>query len=272
MASTRRWKARRLSSGLSISGVAPAVVTNGDSWSELACVPLSGAGRIQRSTSSASPRAIALGADEVVLALERLDEPLELRDRPAPMVRAELEERARLAVAADRDAVEVHLGAPTEEQVGVRGAREPVDLELDARHQLRRIDHALQTPAHGRVGRERALGGRLAHRRLDTLRRPFAAEHQGEPVRRPRADPQSADDAPLAQRVVGRVEVEIPVRGRSRLRRVNTQGQRCARQRVELRSGAELVPDDSHLYGWGEWVSEAGRNCGTRCAPRPSAF
>ena len=53
----------------------------------------------------------------------------------------------------------MHLGAPTEEQVGVRGSREPVHLELDAGHQLRRIDHALQTPAHRRVGRQRALGG-----------------------------------------------------------------------------------------------------------------
>jgi hypothetical protein len=59
------------------------------------------------------------------------------------MVRAELEERARLTIATDGDAVEVHLGAMAEEQIGVRGAREPVHLELDAGHQRRRIDDAL---------------------------------------------------------------------------------------------------------------------------------
>src|SRR3954471_8303240 len=111
------------------------------------------------------------------------------------MMRAELEESARLAVAADRYAVEVHLGAAAEEQVGVRGARESVHLELDACHERRGIDDAQQPPANRRVGRERALGRRLAYRRLHALRWPLASQQQGEPVRQPRADAQSADDA-----------------------------------------------------------------------------
>jgi hypothetical protein len=65
-------------------------------------------------------------------------------------------------------------------------------------------------------------------------------------MRRALPDSQPADDVAPPQHVVGRVEVEVTVRGRARLRSVDAERQRRASEPVELRGGAKLVSDDLH--------------------------
>ena len=97
-----------------------------------------------------------------------------------------------------------------------RRSRQPIDLEIDAHLERRRVDDAAQPADDGAVGAKHLAHVGTARRRFD----PPASVRAGQiETQRPTpvgAGAESTDDAAPSQRVVGRVEVEIAVQLTSR--------------------------------------------------------
>jgi hypothetical protein len=160
---------------------------------------------------------VASSWSQIVLDLERAGQPLKICGVASAEMTAQMVKRALDAVLSHGKAIEVQLDARASEEIGIRRARQPFDLQVELYREQIRIDERAQPTRRGVVLGKRAVlvcgmyvrvdaNGIIAARAIDPEREDMAIF---------RTDPQAKHDAATPQRLVGGVEVEIAMHGAS---------------------------------------------------------
>jgi hypothetical protein len=179
------------------------------------------------------------------------DESLEVADRAAAVVHAELEHGAALFLSSRDDPVVVHREPRPAQDIGMCIAGEPFDLELEPGHQRRRIDDGEELATDRRISGQCRGGIRRAHRGVEARRVGTVGGAEREAMRGARADAQATHQAARAKGIVARVEVDVAMRGPTRLAAPDAEWQHGTGKGVELRGGPKLVARHRHALTGG---------------------
>ena len=125
-----------------------------------------------------------------------------------------------------------------------------LDLELEPRDEGRRVDERAEPAAGGRRLGECAANVRRLHGGIHTIGRASAlsADGHGESACVVGAQPQTTDDVPLAQGIVGRIQVEIAMLRALWLGSLQRLGKRCAGQLGEVPSRPYFVAPGQFVF------------------------
>lgn len=149
----------------------------------------------------------------MVLVLEHARQSLQAGSTSPPPVNTELVKVPGVTALTNRDAVVMKLEPMAAQPVAIRGARQSLDLEIEPHNEQRRIDERTESSPRGRVldGCDDRVG-RL-NRGVNPNRR-FSfrdADAERESAAVVRSQPQTADNVAPPERIVGRIEVKVPM-------------------------------------------------------------